>query len=292
MSKVTIAIPAYNQQRIIGTAILSALSQDYQDKEVLVIDDHSTDSTFLVCNRHKVRLIRNEVNLGISGNLKKCMEYAEGEYIIYLCGDDFFTCNQVVGDMVKIFDENPKVGVIGRRYYQFMDGYAGAINVVKGDIIVTSSNPSGIGFRRSAMWGEFSKRIFIEVPHMVEKVITNWDYHMMDYDTIAARIHPGGNTGTLTSYYNDSPTKVLNILKPGYVFYEGFINLKCRASHVLLKDIFTTIKVKPSSLLDFKFWMYAIIALVVPGRVLRPLANFYRHRIKRRFYDIELRGRA
>ena len=55
------------------------------------------------------------------------MDRAEGKYIVYLCADDIFTNSQVVSDIVKQFNEgDPEIGVIGRFFYFFMDGYNGS----------------------------------------------------------------------------------------------------------------------------------------------------------------------
>jgi len=79
--KVTIVIPSYNMEHTIRQAVQSAVSQDYPDKEVLVVDDCSTDRTIDAITDY-VKVIVNELNLGIGDNLTKCMNKSQGEYII------------------------------------------------------------------------------------------------------------------------------------------------------------------------------------------------------------------
>ena len=111
---ITICIPCYNNQKVIKEAIDSTLSQNYLDKEILVIDDCSTDMTVEVVESYgtKVRLIKNERNLGIGKNLVKGLDNARGWNVIFLCADDVFTGPDVVEDYVKIFDTYPEIGII------------------------------------------------------------------------------------------------------------------------------------------------------------------------------------
>jgi glycosyltransferase involved in cell wall biosynthesis len=287
---VTIAIPSYNQERTIDEAIVSAIMQDYPDKEILVIDDASTDNTAYLINWFDVRLIRNVTNLGIGCNLTKCMNEAKGDYLIYLCGDDFFAHASVVSDMVKIFKDNFRVGVIDRNYYQFINGHKGAVGAVREEnILVSSVNPSGMGFRKSAMNGEFSNKIFIEMPSMVNNVLNDgWSYYKLNYDTVAVRLH-ANNTCVNSSYYNDSPTKSFATMVPNYICYGVLITLKNRCPERLLKEMLEIIKRKPLCLLSLNFWACSLLAIMLPRVALTKLSNFYRHRIQRNFCSIKQR---
>ena len=305
MSKVSIIMPVYNQQRIVIESIRSALNQDYQDKEIIIIDDNSTDETYNICRKFYllnpcVKFYSNKTNLGLAENLNECIKKAQGEIIIILCGDDLFCHPSIISDMVKIFEGNPRIGVIGRYYYQYLDGYPGAVMTIRGDILTSSCQPSGIGFRRKAIRFLFIKRcefvnkIFVEVPYMVKKIIDDgWDYEIIKYDTIAARLHPGikGNAATNPSYYKTIPQQspTINwyeVLGEPIGMYMGFIQIKNRAEWMLISEIKETIKLNPKCLLNIGFWFCTLIALIVPGCILRRLANFYRHRITRKFVRI------
>jgi hypothetical protein len=132
-----------------------------------------------------------------------------------------------------------------------------------------------------------TNKIFIEMPSIVKQYLDKgWNWTMFEYDSIAVRIHPGGNTGTKASYYKDSPTESWASLI-GYKeyfkvkFYRGFVQLKNRASHLLVREIWITLKRHPSCVKDKDFWINALIAVIVPGFVLRELSKFYRHRVQR-----------
>ena len=287
--KVSIIMPVYNEENIVKQSIFSALSQDYRDKEIVVIDDNSRDRTYQACESFPVKLYKNKRNLGLAKNLNECISKSIGEIIVILCGDDVFTHQSVVSDMVKLF-ENPKVGVVGRYYYQYLDGYQGAVMTIRGDIFTSSCQPSGIGFRRKALKGWFSDKMFIEVPSMIKNVLEDWEYRIIKYDTIAARLHKS-NAAICPNYYkrylSQSPTlnwhKILG--KPIGMFL-GLIQIKNRVPQLLFREILVTIKLNPKVLFNLGFWICALTAVIVPRWILIPLSQFYRHRITRRFCEI------
>ena len=96
MPVVTFAVVAYNQQEFIAEAVESAMAQDYPELEILISDDASTDSTFtriedLVRSyrgRHRLRIHRNPVNLGLIAHVNQVFEMATGEMIVIAAGDD------------------------------------------------------------------------------------------------------------------------------------------------------------------------------------------------------------
>jgi len=104
---VSMLVIAYNQQDFVEAAIRGALAQDYPKLEILVSDDASTDGTYAAAQRalqgyagpHKVSLLRNPANLGISGHLSKLVAQARGELIFVAAADDFSLptrCSEVV----------------------------------------------------------------------------------------------------------------------------------------------------------------------------------------------------
>lgn len=296
MGRVSILMPVYNQEKLAGESIWSVLKQDYIDKEIVIIDDCSQDNTYEICNSFGtfVKLFKNDKNLGLAGNLNECVKKSTGEYIVILCGDDTFTHKSVISDMVKIFEDSPQVGVVGRYYYQYLDGYKGAVMVIRGNIFTSSCQPSGIGFRRSAIPCEFSNKILVEIPLMVKRIVdAGWDWKMMEYDTIAARLHFGksGNAAIMSGYYKTTPQQSptlnwLEVLNEPIGMYLGFIQMKNRARWLLLDEIKQTIKINPRCLLNIGFWFCVSVALLIPSFVLKHLSNWYRHRITRKFVRV------
>lgn len=289
--KLTIAIPAYNSEKTIRESIQSALDQKYPNKEVLVVDNASTDRTAEIANSFEgVRFIVNSRNRGIGGNINALMADAKGRYIVYLCADDLFADENVCTDIVKIFDNNATIGVIGRYFYFFMDGKEGPIGVCRDKNILTQSCcPSGMAFRVTDV--QTLNRIFVEVPTLVARYLPDWEWTMLEYDTIAARFHPGGNTGTKEEYYTESPIENWTYLVgKEFRFHEGMIQIKNRAPKMLFKEIKNIVRIDPLVLFEPKFWGYAFVAVLVPGSVLRKVTVWYRDKIARRSAKIIRRG--
>jgi glycosyltransferase involved in cell wall biosynthesis len=280
---ITIAIPAYNSEKTITESLKSALSQVVLDEiEILVCDDGCTDKTVDIIKKYPVKLIHNEKNIGIGKTLERLMNEARGKYIIYLCSDDQFTNIHIVSDYIRMFGSNPMIGVIGRYYYQYMNGYPGAIMVSRDENILTQScNPSGMAFKRDKIEG--TNKIFIECPFIVKQyLIKGYRWTMFRYDTIKAKIHPGGNTGTKESYYKGSMYQNwFDLLGEPLNFPQGYIQLKNRSPKTLWREICVSVKLNPKSLLNPLFWFYSLMAVIVPAWVLKPLSNFYRHRVTR-----------
>lgn len=96
---VTIAIPAFNPE-FFRRALVSALSQDYPNLEVVVCDDSLGEEIEAICEelagagQPPLRYVRNPRRLGFVGNLLACLENATGTFIKFLCDDDtlFVTC--------------------------------------------------------------------------------------------------------------------------------------------------------------------------------------------------------
>lgn len=285
MPKITICIPSYNNGTTIYDTLKSAREQEYPDKEVLVCDDASTDNTVAVATFFQgVRVIINSENIGIGQNLVKLMNEAKGKYVVYLCADDVFTHPKVVTDIVNQFDRgDPAIGVLGRYYYYFRDGYDGAIGTCRErNIIINSCCPSGMAFRRMDNL-KATNKIFIEMPYIVKQYLSKWRWSMFEYDTVAARFKPGTNTGTKKEYYTESPLQNWIYLTGDKNFkdYQSFIMLKNRACNLLWREICLHVKMNKKVLLELKFWVYSLTALLIPSMLLRNFTKFYRHRIAR-----------
>lgn len=90
---VTVCIPTYNGATYLRECLESILAQTFQDFEVLIVDDQSTDRTFQIAQTYatsdpRIRVVRNKDNLGLPGNWNQCALLAHGEWIKFLFQDD------------------------------------------------------------------------------------------------------------------------------------------------------------------------------------------------------------
>lgn len=90
---ISIIITSYNVSKTIGKAIESCLSQTFQDIEVIIVDDCSTDNSIDIIKSYKdsrIRLIQNDKNVGAGLSRRIGTKEANGEYITFLDGDDWY----------------------------------------------------------------------------------------------------------------------------------------------------------------------------------------------------------
>lgn len=121
MIKVSVVIPAYNVSTFIEDAINSVLAQSYDNFEVIVVDDGSTDDTASIVKRYddwRIRLV-SQRNRGLAGARNTGIGLAEGEYVAFLDADDLWRPEKL-REHVQHLDENPEVGV-SYSVSQFMD---------------------------------------------------------------------------------------------------------------------------------------------------------------------------
>ncbi len=88
---VSICIPVYNKQEYVSATIQSVLNQTYENFELIIVDDCSTDNSGKVVKGFtdkRIRYICNKQNLGAEGNWTKLLGLAGGKYVKLLCCDD------------------------------------------------------------------------------------------------------------------------------------------------------------------------------------------------------------
>jgi glycosyltransferase involved in cell wall biosynthesis len=94
---VSILIPAYNSQEWIGQALQSALAQTWPRKEVIVVDDGSTDQTQAVLREFAARnvLVARQPNRGAAAARNHAFSLCQGDYVQWLDADDILEADKV-----------------------------------------------------------------------------------------------------------------------------------------------------------------------------------------------------
>jgi len=115
MPQVSVVIPTHNRADLLQRSIQSVLNQTYQDFEVIVVDDASTDCTpetvSQLCDR-KLRYVRHEANRGCAVARNTGIEAARGEYIAFNDDDDEWTPHKLERQMGVIATVDAQVGVV------------------------------------------------------------------------------------------------------------------------------------------------------------------------------------
>lgn len=113
--RVSVIIPTYNRAHLVNRAIQSVLNQTYQDFEVIVVDDCSTDNTAEVVNSigdERVRYVPHQVNKGASASRNTGIGAAKGELVGFLDSDDEWLPEKLQKQVDKFDSASPNVGLI------------------------------------------------------------------------------------------------------------------------------------------------------------------------------------
>lgn len=120
MSKLrfTVAISAYNIQDYIGRAIESVLEQEFDNYEIIIVDDCSTDNTVKKIEKYKdskITIYQTKTNTGTAGGTRNiAIDKAKGEYIIFLDGDDVLYNNKTLKNIDNVIQkETPDIVFFG-----------------------------------------------------------------------------------------------------------------------------------------------------------------------------------
>lgn len=109
--RVSIGLPVYNGDGYVALMIDSILAQTYQDFELIISDNCSTDCSEGICRQYaaqdsRVRFFQSEVNKGAAWNYRRVFELARGPYFRWAPSDDVFAPDSVSA-CVEVLDANP-----------------------------------------------------------------------------------------------------------------------------------------------------------------------------------------
>lgn len=158
---VSVCIPAYNASKTIGKTIESVLNQTFQDFEIVVVDNASTDDTVETVKSYgdeRIRVLVNDQNYGPVANFTKATEPTVGKYVKLLCADDTLkpTCLEkqvaifedpsnenvvLVASRRVIIDEEDKV-IMAARGLSGMRGHIESTQALR-KIVQSGTNPLG-----------------------------------------------------------------------------------------------------------------------------------------------------
>ncbi|MEM8675885.1 MAG: glycosyltransferase family A protein [Cyanobacteria bacterium P01_G01_bin.67] len=112
MVKVSVIIPAYNGDRYLAAAIDSVLEQNFQNYEIIVVDDGSTDNTPQIAQQYGNAIqYLSQVNQGVAASRNLGLATARGEYIAFLDQDDVFLPHKL-SSQVDLLERDPNLGMV------------------------------------------------------------------------------------------------------------------------------------------------------------------------------------
>lgn len=152
----SIVIPTYNRAKFLKATIAITLLQTFEDFELIISNNCSTDNTREVVQSFKdkrIRYFENKENIGGEPNMKKVISYARGRYIFTLGDDDFILFENTLEKLKKIID---------KKNYGFI-----RLNLVEKKFI-------GEGLRKSII--TFENSIVIEKNTPINEMIDTFQY--------------------------------------------------------------------------------------------------------------------
>jgi len=179
---VSVLIPAYNAERFVATAIESVLVQSFDRWELIICDDGSTDHTLHIARQYeepvRVRVVRNEENLGQFQTHNRLAEMATGKYIKYLHADDllFPHCLEMMVNFMEYFSD-AAIGLSAPRSdWEIppvrLDSYEAMRRHFFGLSPVGCNVPTSVIIRRDAFWkyGPFETNLIAEDSFLFAKL--------------------------------------------------------------------------------------------------------------------------
>ncbi len=110
--RVSILIPCHNAERTLARSVESALAQSHADKEVIVVDDGSTDGSVHVLSTFGDRIrLEQQDNAGGGAARNRLLELSSGSWLQYLDSDDYLLPDKISAQ-VAYLEKNPQVDVL------------------------------------------------------------------------------------------------------------------------------------------------------------------------------------
>lgn len=113
---VSICVPIFNRQNFLVDSIKSIQNQTYQNIEIILVDNNSTDRSYELIlenfsNSKNISIYRNNENIGYNQNYNKCIDLAKGKYIGIFHSDDIYD-KDIVKKSIELISSNEKIGLV------------------------------------------------------------------------------------------------------------------------------------------------------------------------------------
>lgn len=130
---VSVITPVFNGENFLRESIESILNQTFKNFEYIIIDDCSNDNTWQILKEYskkdkRIKIYKNESNLGIAGNRNKGISLSGGKYIAWQDADDISFSDRLEKEC-NVLEKNSQIGIIGG-YLLFFNKY-GDISIRK-----------------------------------------------------------------------------------------------------------------------------------------------------------------
>ncbi len=115
---VSVCMVTYNRADLIGAAIASVQKQRYQDWEMIIVDDASTDDTEQIVagfKDNRIHYYKNTVNQDVGRARNTALSYVRGVFVAVIDSDDIWLDPEKLGKQVRYLEQKPEVALVGTR---------------------------------------------------------------------------------------------------------------------------------------------------------------------------------
>lgn len=268
----SVMIPTYNMGKTIKETVKSVLNQNYQNFEIVVQDNDSSDNTQEIvrsCADSRIRYYKNRKNLGYAKNLIEGVANCKGD-IVYFLGADDILAKSALDKTNQAFLKDRNIGAVTRPYYWFQEKIDVPIRVTpilngKKDEIVNSQElkkavyvlhneilgqMSSLAFRRRYLKKSFFTKSNDWIAHGYPFLHIFKEHPVVFLKSCPVAIRIGGNTIRQkdSSAYSVSPTKRWVEMLEELLPEERFADLKNYfIKHVIAKNYLGLIQIKSYS---------------------------------------------
>lgn len=117
--KISVVMPAFNEERTIERAIKSILEQTYENFEFIIVDDGSTDKTDEVLDKFidtRIKIVTNKFNIGVTKSMNIGIRASKGKYIARMDADDYCFPERIERQL-EFLEAHPSIAVLGTACY-------------------------------------------------------------------------------------------------------------------------------------------------------------------------------
>lgn len=146
---VSVIVPIYNVEKYLKKCIDSILNQTYKNMEIILVNDGSPDNCHIICDEYskidnRIKVIEKE-NGGLSDARNKGIEYANGDYIIFIDSDDYWELPSAISDIIEqIKMTTPDVLIFNyKKYYEDRNVYSDKVLTCNRYKLLSAKNQIG-----------------------------------------------------------------------------------------------------------------------------------------------------
>jgi len=288
---VSIGIPTYNRAHTLGKAVESILNQNYDNLEIIISDNASSDDTESLCQEmmnadSRIHYIRHPENQGPYPNFEACRDAARGKYFMWVASDDELAPN-VLHAYIDFMEQNPDyVTVIGKINY-WKDG---RLEYCEEGLTLEHYNPAKRVFQyyakvvQGALWYGLHRNSRIRRTPVKTNLAGDW--HFVAANAYKGKIKNLDVVGYNKDYEGGASGgsgfgRIVRILGlPRIWAYFPFIRITLETFYVIYKDFGVYRKMKPldrfflalsSSVAVFFHYYIFTYPKIIGGRLLRSL---------------------